>query len=224
MIDKPWYEKYRTILLILLGFGFIVYVSKLIPQETPQSNSTEKRNQSKKLYAIERCETYNGPSRESGRFFFKPTAKKALTLDQNWSYTVVMEQGDWIQVDVFGKTPWVERKCMVEILPEATRQTIYKERFEGFNKLQSQSNRKYIHAGAKQSGKELILFVTDKWHTLSPDMKEAYAKESMMLFMGIGGARQIKEKPEDYSLEIRHDRSNRLLATWDALWGFKLKE
>lgn len=68
------------------------------------------------LYATKRCQTYNGPNKSSGLFFFKPSAKKALTLDEREKYEVVNEQGDWVQVDVFGKRPWVEKKCMTSQL------------------------------------------------------------------------------------------------------------
>jgi hypothetical protein len=56
-------------------------------------------------YALRECQTYNGPNKESGKFFFKPTAQKALTLDKNRPYSVLKEEGNWLQVDVFGKTP-----------------------------------------------------------------------------------------------------------------------
>ncbi len=66
----------------------------------------------KSLYATERCQTYNGPNKSSGLFFYSPSAQKALTLNEREEYEVVKKQGDWVQVNVFGKTPWVERKCM----------------------------------------------------------------------------------------------------------------
>ena len=66
----------------------------------------------KSLYATERCQTYNGPSKSSGEFFFKSYAQKSLTLDERKQYEITKEQGDWVQVDVFGKRPWVEKKCM----------------------------------------------------------------------------------------------------------------
>lgn len=174
------------------------------------------------LYAIDECQLYNGPSRESGKFFFTPTATRALTLNKNEPYTILNERKDWLQVDVFGKTPWVRRNCMAEQLPQDNLKAIHKERLDSFNKLQSSNNRRHIHAGVKQNGNELILLVTDKWHSISSDMKETYVKESMMLFMGMGGARNIPEKPDDYAVEVRHSSSNRLLATWNSLWGFKL--
>lgn len=173
-------------------------------------------------YALLYCQTYNGPSKEGGEFFFKPTAQKALTLNMNEPYSVLKEEGNWIQVNVFGKTPWVEKNCMAGKLPDVTLRNIHKERLESFNKVQSANNRKHIHAGARQEGNKLVFIVNDRWHDLSNDMKEAYLRESMMLFMGMGGARQIVEKADDYTLEIRHSRSDRILAKWDSLWGFKL--
>lgn len=174
-----------------------------------------------KKYALLECQTYNKSSKESGKFFFNATAQKALTLNQNEPYSVVKEEGNWIQVDVFGKTPWVEKDCMAAKLPDVTLQNIHKERLESFNKVQSANSRKHIHAGARQEGSKLVFIVSDRWHDLSDDMKEAYVRESMKLFMGMGGARQIVEKVDNYTLEIRHSRSDRMLAKWDSLWGFK---
>jgi len=68
------------------------------------------------LYATERCQTYNGPNKGSGLFFYSPSAQKAVTLDEREQYKIVKEQGDWVQVDFFGKTPWVEKKCMTSQL------------------------------------------------------------------------------------------------------------
>ncbi len=70
----------------------------------------------KSMYATERCQTYNGPSKSSGMFFYSPSAQKALTLDEGQQYEITKEQGAWVQVDVFGKRPWVEKKCMTNQL------------------------------------------------------------------------------------------------------------
>ena len=70
----------------------------------------------KALYATERCQTYNGPSKSSGMFFCFRSATKALTLDERAQYEITKEQGEWVQVDVFGKKPWVEKKCMTNQL------------------------------------------------------------------------------------------------------------
>jgi hypothetical protein len=70
----------------------------------------------KSLYATDRCQTYNGPNKGSGLFFYSPFAQEALTLDERAEYEIVKEQGDWVQIDVFGKTPWVEKKCMTSHL------------------------------------------------------------------------------------------------------------
>ena len=70
----------------------------------------------KSLYATELCQTYNGHSKGSGLFFYSPSAQKALTLDERKQYEIKKEQGNWVQVDVFGKRPWVEKKCMTNQL------------------------------------------------------------------------------------------------------------
>lgn len=68
------------------------------------------------LYATERCQAYNGPSESSGMFFYSQSAQKALTLDERQQYEITSEQDEWVQVDVFGKRPWVKRKCMTSQL------------------------------------------------------------------------------------------------------------
>ncbi|MFW8602480.1 hypothetical protein ACOHYD_13495 [Desulfobacterota bacterium M19] len=70
----------------------------------------------KSMYATERCQTYNGPSKSSGKFFYSSSAQAALTLDERQQYEITKEQGGWVQVDVFGKRPWVEKKCMTNQL------------------------------------------------------------------------------------------------------------
>jgi hypothetical protein len=34
----------------------------------------------------------------------------------------------------------------------------------------------------------------------------------------------IPEKPEDYTIEVKHENSDRVVATWDSFWGLKLKD
>jgi len=68
------------------------------------------------LYASKHCQAYNGPSKSSGLFFYSPSAKRAYTLDERKEYQITKEQGEWVQVDVYGKSPWVEKKCMTDRL------------------------------------------------------------------------------------------------------------
>ena len=68
------------------------------------------------MYATGRCQTYNGPNKDSGLFFFTPSAQEALTLDERGEYKILKKQGVWVQVDVFGKNPWVEKQCMTSKL------------------------------------------------------------------------------------------------------------
>lgn len=72
------------------------------------------------MYATERCQAYNGPNESSGMFFYSPSAQKALTLDERQQYEITSEKGEWVQVDVFGKRPWVEKKCMASQLTSRT--------------------------------------------------------------------------------------------------------
>lgn len=203
-------EMKRVIIFIVSWLPFVLPIAA-------QSDTTI-------LYALDNAPAYNGPSKESGRFYFKPDAQKPLTLDKNTGYKVLDKTGGWIQVDVYGKTPWVETRYLIETLSQNNLESIYQERLESFNQIQSNNNRKNIYDGVSQSGKKLTFFVKDSWNNLSSDMKEAYVKDSFTLFIAMGGPRQIEEKPEDYMIEVRHQNSDRILATWDYFWGLKLKE
>lgn len=98
------------------------------------------------------------------------------------------------------------------------------ERLTSFNKVQSSlPARQAIHAGVRQDGKLLTLMVSDNWRLLSPDLQTHYVKSSLQTFFGMGGARKIVENPRDYKVEVKHQASGRLLATWDELFGIKLK-
>ena len=68
------------------------------------------------MYAKEHCQTYKGPSRESGEFWASPSAEKSVTLWGRNEYEIVKEQGDWLQIKVYDETPWVEKKCMTSTL------------------------------------------------------------------------------------------------------------
>lgn len=55
-----------------------------------------------------------GPDEKSGRFYFKPGAERALTLDKNSKYRVIEQQGDWVRVQVYGKPGWVRTRNLAE--------------------------------------------------------------------------------------------------------------
>lgn len=100
--------------------AFLVIVLNLLNHSDPSTKTTasttapntKEEVKEKFMFASKRCQTYVGPDKGSGLFFYSASAEKALTLDDREKYTIVKEQGDWVQVDVFGKTPWVEKNCM----------------------------------------------------------------------------------------------------------------
>ncbi len=96
-------------------------------------------------------------------------------------------------------------------------------RLTAFNNLQKTSTQKEVHAGASQIGNILILYVNDRWHLLSRDMKEVYTRESLQGFLMTGGLLNIQENT-GYSIQVIHNQSGWVLATWDSLRGFKLNE
>jgi len=107
---------------------------------------------------------------------------------------------------------------------ESSLSNVSVERLDAFNIVQSKNMRKELHADAFQSGNNLTMLVTDRWNYISRDMKEAYIKDSLSLFFGMGGARGIKEKPSDLNVEVKHVKSGRTLATWDGLRGTKITD
>lgn len=218
----------RRVLAVAILCCALAACSDSPPPSTPSATPTDRvsappRPSVEYLYAINKAECYRGPSTESGRFYFKPTAQAPLTLDKNDKYRVLAKEGDWIQVDVFGTGPWVRARDMASSLGSAAVTEIYKERLNSFNQVQSMGGRKTIHAGVKIDGNTLTLLVNDRWHSLSRDMKEAYVKDSVSTFFGMGGARGIQETASDYTIEVRHNASDRVLATMDAVWGLKIK-
>lgn len=176
------------------------------------------------LYAIDNAPTYNGPSKQSGRFFFNPTAQKPLTLNKGEAYQVRSREGIWVQVDVFGRAPWVESHHLANTPSADSVKEKYKERLESFNYLMSTGQLSRIYAGVNQNDKELTLKVNSAWRILSASEKEGFVREAFILFMGMGGARGLKERPGDYKIKIVPVGGGRTLATWDDWAGFKEKK
>lgn len=181
------------------------------------------------VYALEEAPCYNGPSKSSGRFFFSPTAKAPTTLMKDDKYVVLETRDDWSKVQLFPsnisqKTAWVESKYLATARGAATEQRIARERLQSFNELEREGRWKSVYAGVEQDGKKLTFHVKDSWNRMSKDLKEAFVRDCYTLFFSMGGPRNIQERPEDFTIEVRHSASHRLVATWDALFGFRPKD
>jgi hypothetical protein len=98
------------------------------------------------------------------------------------------------------------------------------DRLATFDHTQRFGKHKDVYADVKQSGKTIRLLVKDTWDNLDKTDKEVFVTNSFGLFIKLGRERGIDEKPGDYNIEVLHSDMNKLLATWDALGGFKLKE
>jgi len=197
-------------------------IPKLDAASRAQTPITKEPVKEDSVYALIWAPCYNGPSLESGRFWFKKTAKKPLALTEGDKYKVVSRHGDWVQVDVFGRSPWVQSKHVAGTLRTEALSHKLQERLQTFDSLQSTGPLGRIHAGVEQRGNRLSLIVSDQWHGLRRDEKEAYIRDSLQLFFGMGGPRSIPEKPGDYKVEIRDHSTDALLATWDDWNGVKL--
>ena len=103
--------------------------------------------------------------------------------------------------------------------------TLKEERLKAFDNLLSSGPWKHIYAGAylepAVSAKKLTIFVSDRWHNLSKDKREAFARECFRNFSKLFEV--LEEKPEDYRIEYQHALSNRVVATWDPLRGFRAR-
>jgi hypothetical protein len=180
-------------------------------------------------YALNKAPCYKGPSKSSGRYFYKPDARAPMTLTANEKYAVLESKDGWSRVrffppDISEKTGLVESKDLAASLPATTAEKIRSERFNGVNDLLGSGKWRGVHAGMRLNGKKLTLLVSDQWHLLSHDRKEAYFKDAYVLFFSIGKVRNIDEKPDDYEMDVRHSESGRVLATWGSLFGFRLKD
>jgi hypothetical protein len=181
------------------------------------------------VFALSEAPCYNGPSKDSGRFFYVPTATKPLTLNKNDKYEVVETRGAWSHVQLFpssisDKTAWVESKHLSSARSESTERDIASERLNTFDSLQREDRWHLVYAGVSQQGTRLTFFVTDYWNSMSKDLREVFVKQSFVRFFAMGGPRNIKEKSEDFQIEVRHKDSDRVVATWDSLFGLRLKD
>lgn len=181
------------------------------------------------VYALATVPCYKGPSKSSGRFFFSPTAKAPMTLTKGDKYIVLETRDGWSKAQLFPsnisqETAWVESKYLATTRDAAAEQQIARERLQSFDKLERGGRWKGVYAGVEQDGKKLTFHVKDSWNQMSKDLKETFVRDCYTLFFSMGGPRNIQERPEDFTIEVRHNESHRVVATWGALFGFRLKD
>lgn len=99
MLNRFLSSKLLRLLLINLTFTIVIW---FLPE----------KGISEILYAKNECNAYNGPSDQSGNFFFSPKAKGPITLTKNREYQVQEKENGWVKVAVFDKSAWVRRECL----------------------------------------------------------------------------------------------------------------
>jgi len=177
------------------------------------------RETAETLFVTRKAPLYNGPSESSGRFWFSRRAKKPVTLLKGEAVTVLARSGDWVEVDQFGKTAWVQA-TNVGNRSLAEESDVRSERMRTFNQLESEAW-PGLYDGARDQGQVLTIFVRDRWNYMSKDMREAFVQKTMTLYFGMGAVRHIPEKLEAYTVEVKHDESGRVVARWGSILGFR---
>lgn len=73
-------------------------------------------------------------------------------------------------------------------------------------------------------GKTMYIEVTSKWFNLHNEDKIAFIKNAGSMYFGMMGARGFKVNTEDFEMTIKHSGSSSTLATWDYVFGPKIKK
>ena len=98
------------------------------------------------------------------------------------------------------------------------------ELLDSYNNILSQNKGKAMYSGVRVKNGTLMIFVNDYWNLLSVDVKKGWIKSYMQIWMGMQGARDMNPNANDWKLEVRHNASDRVLGTWDPVWGSSVKE
>ncbi len=73
-------------------------------------------------------------------------------------------------------------------------------------------------------GKTLLVEVNSHWFNLHKEDKIAFVKDIGSTYSGMMGARGFKLNPEELNILVRHSESGNNLATWDYVFGTKIKK
>jgi hypothetical protein len=188
----------------------------------PKDEARGLRRQSPEtLFAKRRAPMYNGPSKASGRFWFSKKATIPDALEKGDAVVVTGRQGDWDEIDEFGKTAWVQDALVgsrgsEEVAGERA------ARMRQFNTAESDAWPS-LYRGFQENGSQLTILVSGRWEGMTPDAREDWLQKALTVYLAMGENRHISEKLEDYSVEVKHDGNWRVLAKWGALLGYSDK-
>src|ERR1017187_3299799 len=148
------------------------------------------------MFALEAAPCYNGPARESGRFFYVSTAKKPMSLNKNDKDEVLETRNGWSRVQLFSplistKTAWVESRLLARERGANTERQITQERLNSFDSIERDGKWRAVYAGVKQVGTKLTFLVSDNWNSLSRDRREACVHDFYMLFFQMGDRKSV---------------------------------
>jgi hypothetical protein len=207
--------------------GLPAYVAEVpsaaaTPAQSPARKRGDFEPQSREtLFAKKLTPMYNGPSKASGRMWFSKRATKPMSASKGEAVYVTGRQGEWDQLDVFGKQAWVEDK----LIGPRDDNDIDRERAERLHQFTDAESNGWplLFRGMQGNSSQLTLYVSSQWERMSPDERSDWLQKALTVYLAMGANRQISENLEDYSVEVKHEGNWRVLATWAAGRGYSDK-
>lgn len=239
--EAPTKNPHRKILIWLLlsifvFFPIVALSIAFLATLKPSSNTMRAMNLAKepeKLIAVKVAPLYTEPDLNSKRVM-RHWAKKpeAAYVGMHYDVKVLDREPGWCKVqDLSGLTPetdddigWVPEEYLAASIPDKEMGALQKERMDAVNKFMGE-DRDFgrVYAGIEKQGEDITVRVTDLWNNLSDDMKTAFVKRFLTLWGAFGGGKGIKENANELRLTVVHKDSGRVLATYDALFGLRLR-
>ena len=81
-----------------------------------------------------------------------------------------------------------------------------------------------LYMGIQTDTTTVSLYVSDNWHYLSKDMKISFIHQMLYIFDSLARSGGHNENTVPKWLDIKHINSDRLLASWNQLWGESIKD
>jgi hypothetical protein len=190
----------------------------------PQARSTDVVSITGRVWSMKKeIPVFNGPSEDSGRMFYAPTAKPAMTLDEYEPYELLAVSGDWSQVKILSQSGWVRSSSISRFLPYSVTVERQQDRMDVFNSTMTDNKWRGMYAGARYNNSVLVVLVNDTWHLASEDAQQGWTMNVVRLWVSLGAVRYLDESLNNLDVEIRHVDSNRVLAKWNSIRGFRVE-
>lgn len=193
-----------------------------VPAQLPARKPRDFQPQSPEtLFAKKHVPMYNGPNKASGRMWFSKQATKPMSAEKGEAVYLTGREGEWDQIDVFGKDAWVQNNLIGPRGDDA----IARERAERLQQFTDAEGNGWplLFRGMRGNSSQLTLFVSSQWERMSPDERSDWLQKAMTVYLAMGANRNISEKLEDYTVEVKHEGNWRVLASWGAGRGYSDK-